>query len=288
MSRRLSMNGLKNVKRKISAAMGGGKPNSGFEGSNSNPESPVKNSPNTPIKNSPDTPSKQLTDVSFEEDACPQTFVVQYLGYVQLKLPGFNEICENVDNLYRNAKPYLKTFARSLLTLSYDGIRLKGTDIEASSEGTQYKPRRILYCGVDKQHQRVFSFNYQYGQRADNIHLHVVVCKTKEDSKMIAKKLANIFKMISKEMHRKEKEDKKQHTEGLIKLRSTTSNSSIPNYTNMPYRGSPTSCSSPMRGSNSSIDRGGSRSGSRKEKDDVFVSNGSVHSNGSVNAYSGS
>ena len=147
------------------------------------------------------------------------TFVAQYLGFVQIKSPGLDEICENVDKMYTRAKQ-AKSFEKTILRFMKEGIEMgpKSEDV-----GKQFfKFRRILYCGVDKQHRRVFSFNYQYGSRAENIHLHVVVCKTKEDAKNLAKKLAEIFKDISIELHKREKEDKRRHSESLSRSRGTS------------------------------------------------------------------
>lgn len=167
-------------------------------------------------------------DTPLEEDE--KTFLVQYIGYDELKLPGFNEICDSVNKQYQRVKPELKTFQRSMLSVTKEGIELCGSDVSSSSIGELFKPRRIRYCGVDKQHQRVFSFNYQYGNKSEDVHLHVIVCRSKEDAKTVAKMLASVFKRVSKEMHQKEKEDKQKHSEGLIKLKSTSSSSSMKSF----------------------------------------------------------
>ena len=140
---------------------------------------------------------------------------VHYLGHVSLKLPGLNEICENVEKMYSEAKSTLKTAEKGILTITREGVEIKQNLKSDGPSCCLYKNRRILYCGVDKKHQKIFSFNYQYGSRAENIHLHVVVCKNKEDAKTIAKRLSEIFRELSAEQHKKEKEDKKRHSEGL-------------------------------------------------------------------------
>jgi len=148
------------------------------------------------------------------------TFVVQYLGFIEIKLPGLDEICENVDKMYAQAKPFLKSYEKTSLVTAKEGIEIGPKHDELGKHFFKY--RRILYCGVDKQHRRVFSFNYQYGSRAENIHLHVIVCKTKEDAKHLAKRLGEIFKDISSELHKKEKEDKRRHSENLSKSRGSS------------------------------------------------------------------
>ncbi len=149
------------------------------------------------------------------------TFIAQYLGFVEIKSPGLDEICENVDKMYTQAKPFMKTLEKATLKIVQDGIEI-GPKSDAEINSKLYKFRRILYCGVDKQHRRVFSFNYQYGSRAENIHLHVIVCRTKEDAKHLAKRLGDIFRDISVELHRKEKEDKRKHSENLSRSRGSS------------------------------------------------------------------
>ncbi|XP_012553967.1 low density lipoprotein receptor adapter protein 1 [Hydra vulgaris] len=164
------------------------------------------------------------------EEIEPMSLTLQYLGFAELKAPGLPEICVKVNNMYLAAKPSLKTFDKTQVTLSRAGITLK----QNNENEYIYKPRRIIYCGVDKQHQRVFSFNYQYGLRAENIHLHVLVCKTKEDARMIAKYLGQVFKIISKDEHEKDKKDKQMHSEGLTKFK-TRSTQNINHNTNNYY-----------------------------------------------------
>ena len=186
-------------------------------------------------------------DISSANGATPcsenTTFIAQYLGFVEIKSPGLDEICDNVDKMYTQAKPFMKTLEKTSLTIVQDGIeigpRADETDEEIHSK--LYKFRRILYCGVDKKHRRLFSFNYQYGSRAENIHLHVIVCKSKEDSKHLAKKLSDIFRDISVEMHRKEKEDKRKHSESLSKSRGNSQ--SEPNVSRCRIVKSESSCS---------------------------------------------
>lgn len=191
---------------------------------------------------------------SFSNGSTPSTerttFIAQYLGFVEIKSPGLDEICENVDKMYTQAKPFLKTLEKATLRIVDEGIEI-GPKTDTDADSKLYKFRRILYCGVDKLHRRVFSFNYQYGSRAENIHLHVIVCRTKEDAKNLAKKLGDIFRDISVEMHRKEKEDKRKHSENLS--RSRGSSKSEPNVSKRIVKsesssevevGSPQSCGS--------------------------------------------
>lgn len=148
------------------------------------------------------------------------SYSAQYLGFVEIKLPGLDEICENVDKMYNQAKPFLKTYDKTTLRITKEGIEIGPKNEELGRHFFKY--RRILYCGVDRQHRRIFSFNYQYGNRAENIHLHVIVCKTKEDAKHLAKKLGEIFRDISSEQHKKEKEDKRRHSENLSRSRGSS------------------------------------------------------------------
>ena len=89
-----------------------------------------------------------------------------------------------------------------------------------------FKARRILYCAVDKTHPKVFFFNYQYGLRAENIQLNMVVCKTTKESKELAKRLSLLFKRIQIEQHKRDKEKREDHIQNVQRVR-TRSNQNI-------------------------------------------------------------
>lgn len=175
---------------------------------------------------------------------------VTYLEKVELRNPGLPEIMETVGNVYTQAKPSLKSMGRSILTLNTDGIHIK-PDIHhhGGSSSTKslnnvynmtdtlkqdltaetdclFKARRILYCGVDKTHPKVFFFNYQYGLRAENIQLNMVICKTTKDSKELAKRLSQLFKRIQIEQHKRDKEKREDHIQNVQRVR-TRSNQNI-------------------------------------------------------------
>ena len=189
---------------------------------------------------------------------------VIYLGKVELRNPGLAEIMETVGNVYTKAKPSLKSMERSILTLNTDGIHIKPDDSHHhhrhhSSTSTKslnsihnlpdtvkhdlieteclFKARRILYCGVDKTHPKVFFFNYQYGLRAENIQLNMVVCKTTKDSKELAKRLSQLFKRIQIEQHKRDKEKREDHIQNVQRVR-TRSNHNITSSANGSKEGS--------------------------------------------------
>lgn len=182
---------------------------------------------------------------------------VIYLGKVELRNPGLSEMMETVGNIYTKAKPSFKNMERSILTLNSDGIHIR-TDTgnhhhhhhhssssskslnsvhNLSSSDTMrhhdlnepeclFKARRILYCAVDKTHPKVFFFNYQYGLRAENIQLNMVVCKTTKESKELAKRLSLLFKRIQIEQHKRDKEKREDHIQNVQRVR-TRSNQNI-------------------------------------------------------------
>jgi len=164
---------------------------------------------------------------------------VQYLGKIELRTPGLTEIMDTVGSTYTRAKPYLKSMDKSILIFNKDGIHIKVEPHSSHSSTSRssnnvttlpdsllnntdsesiYKPRRILYCAVDRTHQKVFFFNYQYGPRAENIHLHMIVCKTHKDAKELAKRCSQLFKRIQIEMHKKDKEKREDHIQSVQKI----------------------------------------------------------------------
>jgi len=171
-----------------------------------------------------------------------------YLKYHEARSPGLDEIIETANKIYNHHKPYMRMREKSLISIDSEGIRIKETvaikrserDIvtcdvipehaETTVVDTLYRSRRIVYCGVDKLHQKVFVFNYQYAARPENIHIHVILCKTKDDAKSIAKALKKIFKNLSKESHQTNIDIKREHAEELNKL-ITKSNQSLQNST---------------------------------------------------------
>lgn len=175
-----------------------------------------------------------------EEPLRELNVMVQYLGKLELRKPGYSDICETVNSTYTRAKPYLKSMDKSTLIFNQDGITIKheplrknstpheyldGSRMSIPETETLYKARRILYCAVDKTHQRVFFFNYQYGSRAENVHMHVIVCKKDRDAKELAKRCSLLFKKIQKDLHKKDKERREDHVNGLQQIRTKSSQS---------------------------------------------------------------
>ena len=76
---------------------------------------------------------------------------------------------------------------------------------------------------MDKTHQKVFFFNYQFAHRADNIHLHMVVCKTHKDAKELAKRCSQLFKLIQIELHKRDKEKREDHIQGVLRIKDRSS-----------------------------------------------------------------
>jgi len=242
--------GFKNVKKKLSSAI-----NLDLSALGRRPSFTERSSPK--YKKYPRRDQRTVSQTfssDLEDDLVPVDFNVQYLGFKELKSPGLEEFVENVNLMYENAKPCLKIIEKSIMTLSNDSIIIKTDDVatkktkklkktlsqpieepsdnaftEKENTDQIFKPRRILYCGIDSNHQRVFSFYYQFDKRAENIHLHVLCCKTKDDAKHIAKYLAIVFKNIQSDLHRKEKEEKRHHSIEITKLKLKSSSSQLDN-----------------------------------------------------------
>ena len=214
-----STSGFKNVKKKISSAFNHSYLPQRGRRSSSSSDTCKSNSPvaRSRLKSSASLSPSNSVD---EGDLAPFEIMIQYLGYKELRSPGFDDIVENVNNIYKTSKKSIKTITKSTMSLSAKGITIR-TNCESNNKTTEqiFKPQRILYCGVDKQHQRVFLFNYQFDRRAEYIHLHVIVCKTNKEAKSVAKYIAKLSKSIQQDIHRKEKEEKHNHTVQMTKLK---------------------------------------------------------------------
>ncbi|XP_066916759.1 uncharacterized protein [Clytia hemisphaerica] len=175
------------------------------------------------------------------------TMDVIHLEPIRLRNPGLTDMMETVGTAYTKAKPKLKTMCKCTLNLNTDGINIKQDDHTGSStvpsrntshdgDGITpatatdleclYKVRRMLYCAVDKTHQKVFFFNYQYGSRAENVDLHMIVCKNPKDAKELAKRVSQLFKKIQIEQHKRDKEKREDHIQSVHRIR-TRSNQNI-------------------------------------------------------------
>jgi hypothetical protein len=127
-----------------------------------------------------------------------QEYEVKVLGSVLCSHPGAEEICRAMGEKYTASRQ--RKIPCQNMTVTSKGIQLeKGL---TGSEGSMKKfvIERIVYCGVDKQHKRIFGFFYR---APDNLYggldCHVVECRSRQDAKHIALKISEIFHQMAEE-----------------------------------------------------------------------------------------
>ena len=135
-----------------------------------------------------------------KEKSEKEEYEVKVLGSVLCSHPGAEEICRAMREKYTASRVRINTIPSQNMAVTSKGIQLeKGL---TGSEGSRKKfvIERIVYCGVDKQHQKIFAFFYR---APDNLYggldCHVLECHTKRDAKHVALKFSEIFHRMAEE-----------------------------------------------------------------------------------------
>ena len=129
-----------------------------------------------------------------------QSYEVKVLGSALCSHPGADEICRAMSEKYTASRDRINKIPSQNMTVTSKGIQLeKGL---TGNEGSlkKFVIERIVYCGVDKEHQKIFAFFYR---APDNLYggldCHVVECRSKRDAKHIALKFSHIFQKMAEE-----------------------------------------------------------------------------------------
>ena len=143
----------------------------------------------------------------FKEKSDQQEYQVKVLGSVLCSHPGAEEICRAMAEKFTSSRMRISTIPSQIMTVTSKGIQLEKGLTGSEGSLTKFVLERIVYCGVDKQHRKIFAFFYQ---APDNLYggldCHVIECRSKRDAKNIALKFSEIFqqKAIEKEEERGE------------------------------------------------------------------------------------
>ena len=139
-----------------------------------------------------------------------EEYQVKHLGTVLCSHPGIDEICRAMAEKYTvYSRQKIKTLSLYNLTVSSQGITLeKGADANEESSVKKFSIKRIVYCGVDRQHQKIFAFFYRSPENIYGaLECHVVKCQLKRHAKKIALKLSEIFQGMESEKHEEPSEN---------------------------------------------------------------------------------
>ncbi|XP_028391395.1 low density lipoprotein receptor adapter protein 1-like [Dendronephthya gigantea] len=138
-----------------------------------------------------------------KEEKENKEYLIKVLGSVLCSHPGAEEICRAIGEKYTASRGTIDKIPRQNMTISSKGIQLeKGL---TGSEGSikKFVIERIVYCGVDKQHQKIFAFFYR---APDNLYggldCHVIECRSKRDAKHIALTFSETFHQMAEEKKR--------------------------------------------------------------------------------------
>lgn len=142
------------------------------------------------------------------------TYSVKYLGSQKLCSPGCAEICDTVKTIYATEKPKLKKLDHYSLKLTKEELSLRDRD-STEDEEKVFLLRRIRFTGVCKAHPRIFFYTYQFGSKAESIECNVVLCKSNNEAKSLAKVISKAFADALSDFHHQEVASRKLHAEGL-------------------------------------------------------------------------
>ena len=142
------------------------------------------------------------------------TYSVKYLGFERLFKAGLSEICDTVKTVYVSQKPALKSLNHFSLKLTKQELTLRDKD-STEDEEKVFALRRILFCGVVKTNQKIFFYNYQFGQKGDAIDCHAVLCENKLEAKSLAKVISKAFKEAQHEEHQMDIASRRLHAQNL-------------------------------------------------------------------------
>ena len=130
---------------------------------------------------------------------------VKVLGSVLCSHPGAEEICRAMREKYTATRSRINTIPCQNMTVTSKGIRLEKGLTGSDGSMKKFVIERIVYCGVDRQHQKIFAFFYR---APDNLYggldCHVLECRSKRDAKHVALKFSEIFHQMAEEKQRGE------------------------------------------------------------------------------------
>ena len=130
-------------------------------------------------------------------------YEVKVLGSVLCSHPGAEEICRAMGEKYTGSRQRIDRIPCQNMTVTSKGIQLEKGLTGSDGSMKKFVIERIVYCGVDKQHQKIFAFFYR---APDNLYggldCHVLECRSKRDAKYVALKLSEIFHRMAEEKQR--------------------------------------------------------------------------------------
>ena len=100
------------------------------------------------------------------------------------------------------------------LKLTKQELSLRDRD-STEDEEKVFLLRRIRFTGVFKANQRIFFFTYQPGTKAESVECNVVLCRSNNEAKSLAKVISRAFGDARSEFHHEEVANRKLHAEGL-------------------------------------------------------------------------
>ena len=129
-----------------------------------------------------------------------QSYEVKVLGSALCSHPGADEICRAMGEKYTASRDRINKIPSQNMTVTSKGIQLEKGLTGSDGSLKKFVIERIVYCGVDKQHQKIFGFFYR---APDNLYggldCHVVECRSKKDAKHIALRFSHIFQQMAEE-----------------------------------------------------------------------------------------
>ena len=135
-----------------------------------------------------------------KEKSEKQEYEVKVLGSVLCSHPGAEEICRAMREKYTASRVRINTIPCQNMTVTPKGIQLEKGLTGSERSMKKFVIERIVYCGVDKQHQKIFAFFYR---APDNLYggldCHVLEFHTKRDAKHVALKFSDIFHRMAEE-----------------------------------------------------------------------------------------
>lgn len=129
-----------------------------------------------------------------------QHYPVKLLGSVLCSHPGVDEICRAMADMYSVSRQKIEKLPLYNLTVSPDGITFVNVSNVTESLPKKFVIKRVVYCGVDKQHQKIFAFFYRSPESIyGGLDCYVVECRSKRHAKSIALKISEIFQGMASE-----------------------------------------------------------------------------------------
>lgn len=134
-------------------------------------------------------------------------YEVKVLGSVLCSHPGADEICRAMTEKYTASRTRIDKIISQNMTVTANGIELEKGLTGSDGSLKKFVIERIVYSGVDKQHQKIFAFFYRapdslYG----GLDCHVLECCSKRDAKEIALTFSELFQGIAEEKQKARRE----------------------------------------------------------------------------------